>query len=165
MSYQTRLRGFVACFILGWVLSFCSVIAVSLGNINGFVLLYSLGNAVAIFATMFLMGPMRQLRAMFAPVRVIATLIFLGLLVGTIVVAVQTKNFVAVLICVILQFLAGVWYSISYIPYGEFVMLSNSAEERFKLTLFGVWSSRIIIIAREMVLSICCPAGTPGTGV
>ena len=100
-------------------MSFCSVIAISFANINGFVLLYSFGNAVAIFATMFLMGPWRQFKNMFAPVRIVATLVFLGLLVATIVVAVRTQNFIVVLVMVILQFFAGLWYSLSYIPYGE----------------------------------------------
>ena len=126
MSYESRLKGFVMCFITGWVLSFCSVIAVSLGNINGFVLLYSFGNVIAILATGFLMGPCRQLKSMFASVRIVATLIFIGLLIGTIVVAVQTKNFVAVLIMVILQFFAGLWYSLSYIPFGKSTTMNIS---------------------------------------
>ena len=129
MSYETRIKGFVFCFIAGWVLSFCSVIAVSMLNINGFVLLYSFGNVTSIFATMFLMGPMRQLQNMCAKVRVVATLVFLGMLVTTIVIAVQTQNFIAVLICIILQFLAGLWYSLSYIPYGEFFLLQAIIQE------------------------------------
>jgi len=124
MSYETRIKGFVVCFVIGWILSFCSVIAISFGNINGFVLLYSFGNAIAIFATVFLMGPWRQLKNMFAQVRILATLVFLGMLITTIVVAVQTKNFVIVLVCVILQFFAGLWYSISYIPYARQMVLS-----------------------------------------
>lgn len=127
------MRGFLACFILGSILSFVSVIAMSVGNLNGFVVLYSLGNAVAIFATMFLMGPWRQLKNMFAKVRVLATLIFLGLLIGTIVVAFRTRNFVAVLIMVILQFFAGLWYSISYIPYGK--LLTTLSQKGFRPNL------------------------------
>lgn len=131
MSYETRIQGFVLCFIMGWILSFCSVIAISMVNIPGFVLLYSFGNIISIFATLFLMGPMRQLKSMFAPVRVVATIVFIGMLIATIIVAIKTRNFVLVLICVILQFFAGLWYSLSYIPYGTFDTLIGL---KYKLT-------------------------------
>jgi hypothetical protein len=133
-------------------MSFCSVIAMSFGNINGFVILYSFGNVVAICATGFLMGPMKQLKSMFAPVRIIATLVFIGLLITTLVVAFQTKNFIAVMICVILQFFAGLWYSISYIPYGEFQLL------HFTCTLKV--TNRENYPAREMILSMFCNRGS-----
>jgi hypothetical protein len=148
MSYETRMKGFVGCFIIGWILSFCSVIAISIANINGFVLLYSFGNAVSIFATMFLMGPLRQLKSMFAPVRLLATLVFLGMLVTTIVVAIQTQNFVIVLVCVLLQFVAGLWYAISYIPYGEYTLSKGNC-----------CRTNALRTAREMILSLCFNRG------
>jgi len=39
----------------------------------------------------------------------VATIIFLSSIVITIVVAVQTKNLVAVIIMIIIQFFAGLW--------------------------------------------------------
>jgi Got1/Sft2-like family len=127
MSYETRIKGFVSCFVLGWIMSFCSVIAMSFGNINGFVLLYSFGNVIAMFATMFLMGPWRQIQNMCARIRIFATFIFIGMLITTIVVAFKTRNVIAVLMCIILQFFAGLWYSISYIPYGRSTVRSSTA--------------------------------------
>jgi len=124
VSYETRLKGFFGCFISGWLLSFCSVIAISLGNISGFVLLYSLGNIVALLSTLFLMGPWKQLKNMFSSGRIFATLIFLGMIAVTIVVAFKTKNVGAVVGCVLLQLMAGLWYTLSYIPFARQMVIN-----------------------------------------
>ena len=54
MSYQNRVYGFGACFILGWTISGLSVFAVSTGNVLSFALLYTLGNICALGGTGFL---------------------------------------------------------------------------------------------------------------
>lgn len=129
MSYEHRLWGFACSWIAGWVLSFCSVIAMSTGNVRSFAILYAAGNVVAMSAMLFLVGPMRQLKSMFASGRIIATVVFLAMIAVTLVVAFQTSNVILVILCIFIQFLAGMWYSLSYIPF-----------------------------ARQMVLSVCCPA-------
>ena len=77
---------------------------------------------------MFLMGPMRQFKRMFKPVRRIATAVYLGMLVITVVVAFtlghQDGGKIIVLICVFVQFCAAMWYTASYIPYGRKMLLS-----------------------------------------
>jgi hypothetical protein len=42
-----------------------------------FAVLYSIGNVVALSSTLFLMGPVNQLKRMFAPTRLIATIVML----------------------------------------------------------------------------------------
>ena len=84
-----------------------------------FSILYTLGNIVALASTCFLMGPVNQIKKMFAPNRWIATSLMLLFLVLTLVCAWGFhKKGLTVLFC-IMQFCAMTWYSISYIPYAR----------------------------------------------
>lgn len=58
---------FTVCFVLGWVISFWSIINSGsvFGNPGRFAMCYSLGNVVSIFSTMFLWGPCAQLQSMY----------------------------------------------------------------------------------------------------
>ncbi|XP_063322654.1 SFT2 domain containing 2b isoform X2 [Pelmatolapia mariae] len=109
LSWGTRVKGFLICFVLGVV---CSILGTCLLWVPGFGLavfavLYSLGNICALSSTMFLMGPCRQLKTMWAKERVLATIIMLW-----------KNNGLALLFC-ILQFLAFTWYGLSYIPFAR----------------------------------------------
>ena len=79
----------------------------------------SFGNLLAMGSTIFLMGPWRQIKNMFDPSRLIATLVYLGLLVCTLVVAFAFPNIILLIVLIVLQFLALVWYTASYIPGGQ----------------------------------------------
>lgn len=136
MSYETRMYGFIGSFLVGWVLSAFSILALSMANITMFVIMYTFGNITTLFSMMFLMGPMRQLRGMFDPVRIGATLIFFTTLILTLVVALTTKNVLGAVLCVIAQFFASLWYALSYIP--------------------G---------ARNAVVACCCPSALGGVTV
>ncbi|KAF8947579.1 hypothetical protein BGZ47_008597 [Haplosporangium gracile] len=70
-------------------------------------------------STTFLIGPGKQLKTMFAPVRMVASIIFLAMIVVTLVVAFTIQSSLLCLILCIIQFLALFWYSASYIPYGR----------------------------------------------
>jgi hypothetical protein len=60
---------------------------------------------------------------MFKKTRIIATLMYLGSMVGTLVVAFTMKDVPAqgalVLVCVAAQYVAIVWYTLSYIPFAR----------------------------------------------
>jgi len=73
---------------------------------------------------MFLMGPWRQIKNMFDPSRLIATLVYLGLLVITLVVAFKFPNIPLLIVLVVLQFAALVWYTASYIPGAQMAIRS-----------------------------------------
>lgn len=81
-----------------------------------FPILFTLGNILALLATMFLWGPCKQVKKMFDETRRIATSIYVISLIVTILVAVYSGKVLAVLLCVVIQCLALFWYSISYIP-------------------------------------------------
>ena len=119
-SYSTRIKGFIACFVLGVGISILSTVIYSLTwNLVSFSILYTLGNIVALASTCFLMGPINQVKKMFAPTRWIATSLMLLFLVLTLVCAWGFhKKGLTILFC-ILQFCSMTWYSISYIPYAR----------------------------------------------
>ncbi|KAG9493644.1 hypothetical protein GDO78_001498, partial [Eleutherodactylus coqui] len=70
-------------------------------------------------STCFLMGPLKQLKKMFEPTRLIATIIMLLCLICTLCAAFWWHKKGLVLLFCILQFLAMTWYSISYIPFAR----------------------------------------------
>ncbi|XP_055745577.1 vesicle transport protein SFT2A-like isoform X2 [Salvelinus fontinalis] len=108
LSYSTRVKWFVICFASGIL---CSILGTALLFLpNGtklFAVFYTLGNLAALSSTCFLMGPLKQLKRMFEPTRLIATCVVLW-----------GKKGLAIIFC-ILQFLAMTWYSISYIPFAR----------------------------------------------
>lgn len=117
-----RMRGFVCCFAVGWIMAACSLIAlpgVAVGKPAPFAILYTLGNVVALSATFFLWGPKSQLKLMFKPIRAGATVVYLVMLLVTLIVAFTVANGLLVLVCIAIQFCAMVWYAASYIPYGR----------------------------------------------
>ncbi|XP_066478426.1 vesicle transport protein SFT2B [Tiliqua scincoides] len=121
LSWSTRLKGFVACFALGVL---CSILGSCLlwvprKGVILFAVFYTLGNISSLGSTIFLMGPMKQLKRMFEPTRLIATIVMLLCLVLTLCSAFWWHNKGLVLIFCILQFFALAWYSISYIPYAR----------------------------------------------
>ncbi|KAJ6662227.1 hypothetical protein lerEdw1_012390 [Lerista edwardsae] len=121
LSWSTRLKGFVACFAAGVL---CSILGSCLlwvpkKGVILFAVFYTLGNISSLGSTIFLMGPMKQLKRMFEPTRLIATIVMLVCLVLTLCSAFWWHNKGLVLIFCILQFFALAWYSISYIPYAR----------------------------------------------
>ncbi|XP_046886962.1 SFT2 domain containing 2b [Hypomesus transpacificus] len=121
LSWGTRVKGFIACFVLGVL---CSILGTCLLWIPGrglalFAVLYTVGNVASLASTMFLMGPVTQVKRMCAKVRALATAIMLTCLVLTLCAAFWWKiNGLALLFCV-LQFLAFAWYGLSYIPFAR----------------------------------------------
>lgn len=71
------------------------------------------------FIDTFCIGPKQQLKNMFHRKRILATFLYLAALVITLVVAFKTDSSVGVLIMVIIQCIALVWYTASYIPYAR----------------------------------------------
>jgi hypothetical protein len=79
---------------------------------------YTLGAVLSICSTMFLMGPWEQLKKMFHPSRLTATIVYLVSLVLTLYCAVGLHNAILTLLCLVVQLCAFVWYTLTYIPFG-----------------------------------------------
>ncbi|XP_039600897.1 vesicle transport protein SFT2B-like [Polypterus senegalus] len=121
LGWGTRVKGFIACFVLGVLCSVMGVIFlwIPTNGLTLFAVFYTLGNITSICSTLFLMGPMKQLKKMVEPTRAIATAVMLLCLVLTLCSAFWWKNNgLAVLFC-ILQFFAMAWYSLSFIPFAR----------------------------------------------
>ncbi|XP_042545651.1 vesicle transport protein SFT2A [Dipodomys spectabilis] len=122
LSFSTRLKCFVICFVAGIFFSILGTGLLWLPNIKLFAVFYTLGNLSALASTCFLMGPVKQLKKMFETTRLLATVIMLLCLVFTLCAALWHKKELALLFC-ILQFLSMTWYSLSYIPYARDAVL------------------------------------------
>ncbi|KAG7215621.1 hypothetical protein INR49_021976 [Caranx melampygus] len=86
----------------------CDLLCTGIG-LAVFAVLYSLGNICALASTMFLVGPLRQLKNMCAKERGFATAIMLVCLVLTLCAAFWWKNNGLALLFCVLQFLAFTW--------------------------------------------------------
>ncbi|CUA75914.1 hypothetical protein RSOLAG22IIIB_01917 [Rhizoctonia solani] len=119
LSRTQRLYGFVGCLAVGFVLSILGSCMLFLGALGSFALLYTIGIIVSLIGTGFLIGFGKQLQLMFKPVRVVATIIFLGTIGLVFVGAFVIKIAVLCLVFVIIEYLAYTWYCLSYIPYAR----------------------------------------------
>ncbi|XP_058802283.1 vesicle transport protein SFT2A isoform X1 [Phymastichus coffea] len=120
LSKTTRIKGFIICFIIGILLSILGSFALFLNNgLTYYGVLYTLGNLISIASTCFLMGPINQIKKMFAPTRVIATVIVFFAFGLTLWAALKLHNAGLALLFIIIQYLAMLWYSLSYIPYAR----------------------------------------------
>uniref|UniRef100_A0A673GZI5 Vesicle transport protein n=1 Tax=Sinocyclocheilus rhinocerous TaxID=307959 RepID=A0A673GZI5_9TELE len=109
LGWGTRVKAFLACFVAGVL---CSVLGTCLlwvprKGLTLFAVFYSLGNIASLLSTMFLTGPLKQLKRMCDKTRALAT----GIMIW--------KNKGLALLFCILQFLAFTWYSLSYIPFAR----------------------------------------------
>ncbi|XP_036613968.1 vesicle transport protein SFT2B isoform X1 [Trichosurus vulpecula] len=121
LSWGTRIKGFAACFAIGIIFSLMGtfLLWVPKRGLVLFAAFYTLGNIASLGSTIFLMGPMKQLKRMFEPTRLIATIVMLLCLVLTLCSAFWWHNKGLALIFCILQSLALTWYSLSYIPFAR----------------------------------------------
>ncbi|XP_053539611.1 SFT2 domain containing 2a [Ictalurus punctatus] len=125
LSWRTRVRGFAVCMGIG---IFCSILGVcclflpKIGLIL-FIVFYTLGNICSLASTLFLMGPVKQLKRMFDKTRVVATVVMIVCLVLTLCAAFWWKIFALTLLFVILQAIAFAWYGLSYIPFARDAIL------------------------------------------
>ncbi|KAJ3728753.1 SFT2-domain-containing protein [Lentinula raphanica] len=123
LSRTTRLYGFIGCLAVGFVLSLLGSIVLFLAQLALFAILYALGTIVSLAGTGFLIGFGTQLKLMFKPVRIVATLVFLASIGLVFVGAFVIGSDVLCIIFVIIEYLAYTWYSISYIPYARSAVL------------------------------------------
>lgn len=119
LSWETRIKGFIACFTLGIVLSIVGIILVFTKKYTAFGVVYSLGTVTGLTSSLFLSGPVKQIKRMFEEKRIIATLIVFLMLTLTLCAALWWKNGILTLLFAFFQFLAMTWYCLSYIPYAR----------------------------------------------
>ncbi|XP_018326504.1 vesicle transport protein SFT2A [Agrilus planipennis] len=120
LSWSTRIKGFCILFIVGILLSFLGSFALFFKKgLTVFAVFYTIGNITSLASTCFLMGPVNQIKKMFAPTRAIATAIVLVTFALTLYAAIELQKPVLALLFIVIQSLAMTWYSLSYIPYAR----------------------------------------------
>ncbi|XP_066846507.1 vesicle transport protein SFT2B isoform X3 [Anser cygnoides] len=117
LGWGTRVKGFIACFAIGCLFSVLGscLIWIPGKGLMLFAAFYTLGNIASIGSTLFLMGPMKQLKRMFEPTRLIATVVMLLCLVLTLCSAFWVQHFLHTFckgcceeMCVCLSVLRGI---------------------------------------------------------
>ncbi|KAJ2931344.1 hypothetical protein H1R20_g5690, partial [Candolleomyces eurysporus] len=119
LSRTTRLYGFIGCLIIGFVLSLLGAIVLFFGSIGLFAVLFGIGTVISLVGTGFLIGFLKQIKLMFKPVRVVAAIVFLASIGMIFVSAFVIKSDVICLVFVFIEYLAYIWYTLSYIPYAR----------------------------------------------
>jgi len=123
LTRTQRLYGFVGCLALGFLLSILGSIVFFVGLLTLFAVLYVLGTVLSLVGTGFLIGFGNQFKMMWKPIRVVATILFIGSIVLVLIAAFVIKSDILCLIFVIIEYLAYTWYTLSYIPYARSAVL------------------------------------------
>ena len=112
------------CSLTGWVLSLIMtfVFIFSEFSIAAYAVTYSFGQILNIAGSCFLSTPEGQIKAMKKKHRLIPSIVYIGLIILTLVIAIATEIKGLVLFLVILQVFAYYWYTISFIPYGNKIL-------------------------------------------
>lgn len=123
LTRAQRLYGFAGCVIAGFVLSLIGSIVLFVGALGSFATLYAIGTVISLVGTGFLLGFGRQMQLMFKPVRILATIVFIASIVLVFVGAFVIRSDILCIIFVIIEYLAYLWYNLSYIPYARSAVL------------------------------------------
>ncbi|KAF1319712.1 Vesicle transport protein, partial [Globisporangium splendens] len=130
LTYQERVIGCVTCFTLGFLLSLGSTFRLAKlahGNPAPFATAYTIGNLLSLASSMFFVGPCKQVQTMFHHKRRGSAIIYILFIFFTLTLCFSPHiphRVGLVLICVVFQFMALVWYTLSYVPYGRKIALS-----------------------------------------
>lgn len=121
MSKKQRIIGFMGCLSMGVV---CFALAsmyipVLILYARKFALLFSLGSVFTLGSFSLLWGPMNHLRHLFSKERLPFTTIYLSTLFATLYFAMGLQSTVLTVMAATGQFIALLWFVISYIPGGQ----------------------------------------------
>ncbi|OWY98986.1 Vesicle transport protein [Phytophthora megakarya] len=130
LSYQERIIGCITCFLLGFLLSLGSTFRLAKlvhGNPAPFAIAYTIGNILSICCTTFFVGPWKQIQTMFHSKRRYSAVVYVVFMFLTLLLCFNHHihhRLLLVLLSVLVQFMALVWYTLSYVPYGRSIALS-----------------------------------------
>ena len=119
LDFKTRIIGFVISFFLGifmMISSISQLFTLAMGGQRWFAIWYTCGNCVCLSSTFFLMGPKRQCDNMMKPERKLTSMILFISMGSCLILAFTGISKLIIMILIIVQFLALLWYVLSYIP-------------------------------------------------
>jgi len=117
LTIQQRAIGFGISFGVGLFFTFLSFLFFT--SPSTFALFYTLGNITMLCSTAFIVGPMRQLKNMFALTRIICTIVFFVSMIFTLICVFLDWSVFLVILSILIQICALIYYCFSYIPYGR----------------------------------------------
>uniref|UniRef100_A0A914XUR6 Vesicle transport protein n=1 Tax=Panagrolaimus superbus TaxID=310955 RepID=A0A914XUR6_9BILA len=123
LSWDLRVQCFILAFMLSMICSFLGTPLLVSGKFTGFAVMVSLGGIISLLSTCFLSGPIKQLKKMFEPTRIVASLIYILMIILTFIAGLVMQNVLLAVICTGGQYIAMAWYSLSYIPYAREMLL------------------------------------------
>lgn len=122
LSMKFRFIGFLVCisisFIFGTFASI-SIFKFVSGNVSSFIIMDSIATASAISASFFLKGPKAQWKTITHKKRIIPSIIFVLAFIMTFISLLVIKIKILAVVFLGIQFTAGVFYCLSFIPYGK----------------------------------------------
>jgi len=150
MTWEQRITGCLVCIVLGFLISMGStfrLIKLMKGDPMPFATMYTTGNLIGLASTCFLYGPWQQMKKMFASTRwwcvfapcvtndlytfimsrLFATGAYLFFMALTLFLAFYPYEIPLRLLWLVfsifLQFLALIWYSLSFVPFARQIAL------------------------------------------
>ena len=129
LTYQERVIGFLTCLILGFLLSLGSTFRLARlmgGHPGPFAIAFTIGNILSLASSMFFVGPCKQVQTMCHKKRRISALLYLIFMTTTLILCFSTSirhRMPLIVLSVICQFLALIWYTLSFVPYGRHIVL------------------------------------------
>ncbi|EGC33349.1 hypothetical protein DICPUDRAFT_154620 [Dictyostelium purpureum] len=123
LSYFQRLIAFVVFIVIG--IFFLGMSTFVLFIPRQFAKFYSLGSLSIIIGLIVLVGVKKQIQnIMSSRERMLSTGLYLSSIFATIYFAIILQSTLLTLFFVILQFITVIWYSLSYIPFGQSMLTS-----------------------------------------
>ncbi|TMW59972.1 hypothetical protein Poli38472_000014 [Pythium oligandrum] len=125
LTKRQRLYGAIGCYVFGALCGLLSTLMMWGGpkHVKQFAFFYTVGNLSSIGSSLFLVGPARQLKVMCMPVRRVACCIWIGAMVLTLIIAFGfPKAGPLIMVLVIIQYVAMLWYGASFVPYGRTIL-------------------------------------------
>lgn len=125
LTFKQRAFGLGCCIAVGLLMqitSFGAFASALLGHPSRWAIRYTIGNIVSLMGTCFLAGPKAQVKNMSRKGRRTSTAIFLGSMVLTVLAVYSGQHHGRALVImglVLTQWLSLIWYTLSYIPYGQ----------------------------------------------
>ncbi|KAN0019179.1 hypothetical protein ACTFIU_002381 [Dictyostelium citrinum] len=131
LTYFQRLTGFIICLVIGLI--FLGMSTMVLFIPRQFAKFYSLGSLSIIIGLIILVGVKKQIaNIMSSRERLYSTILYIGSIFATIYFALSLQSTILTLIFVVIQFITVIWYSLSYIPFGQ-SMITGTFSTVFKL--------------------------------
>jgi hypothetical protein len=122
LSLKTRVIGFIIFLCLGilfGILAAGAIFGFITGNLNNFIIFYSLSTASSIAGSFFLKGPKSQWKTITHPKRMIPSIIFLVAFIMTFVSVYLIESKILAIIFLLIQLTAGIFYVLTFFPYGK----------------------------------------------